>query len=95
MLIVLIELDIAELNSVHNHQLIINIIIFVASEIAPWEGASSAVTSQWHESELEELTSVGHEMIVTLGLWFAEVISVNNFRYLWVGISDHLHFEIL
>jgi hypothetical protein len=90
------------LNFVHNHQFVINIIIFVASEIAPWEGASSAVTSQWHESELEELTSVGHEMIVTLGTWFAEVISVNilyieicTYIYLWVDISDHLQFEIL
>jgi hypothetical protein len=64
------------MNFIHNHQFIINIITFVASEIAPWEGSSSAVTSQWDESELEELTSVGHETIVTLGTWFAEVMSV-------------------
>ena len=42
-----------------------------ASEVAPF-ATSVDVCSQWDESDFEELTTVGHTMITSLGTWFAK-----------------------
>jgi hypothetical protein len=44
------------------------------SELSPWDETSKVMT-QWDEKDLEVITKVGHTMMESLGVWFAEYLT--------------------
>ena len=62
--------------SEYKNVLLRNSLYITESELSLWEkGSESLIINNWLESEMEKLNHPGHEMIKTLGAWFADAYS--------------------